>query len=216
MTCPFQLRTPPNTLLRQDYVFGLTPALARNEIVANALATPDAEVTHIFFVDDDVLFHSDVLLTLLSHARPIVSGLYFHKSPLVSPLIWAAPHQGTASWVPDTLMECWAHGMGLTLIEIEVFRRVRPTALDVRGNPEWFRTERTQVGEIPTDISEDVYFLRHAAEAGYSPLVDTSKEAFGWHFDGKRRLGYPKTQWTEFCERGTVTWPTAQWTDLHG
>jgi hypothetical protein len=210
-------------LFLQDYVIGKTGpsgiAEARNTIVTGALNRAE-EVTHVFFVDDDVLFHSDVLLTLLSHNKPMVSGLYYQKSPLPSPLLWEAPHQGAVTdWTPNTLQPCWAHGMGLTLIRTEVFRRMQdelPLGVDDGGNPAWFRARHELIDGIPTQISEDVDFLGKARALGYQPLVDTSKAAFGWHYDGTARVGYPTPQWKELCTTGVVTWPTTQWMGLNG
>lgn len=187
MTRLFHLRVPPNSTFVQDYVLGEDGiAEKRNRIVHGAL---ERGASHVFFVDDDVLFHSDVLLTLLSRKRPIVSGLYYQKSPLDSPLLWSGPGEGTMTWAPNQLVPCWAHGMGLTLIETAVFRALPAP---------WFRTlSRAVHGQ---DVSEDVFFLRRAAEAGYQPLVDTSEAAFAHHRDSATGTIYPAASWQELSK----------------
>lgn len=217
----YNLRMPMNRIVRQVYVIGREVGHARNEIVARALAIeqddPTLRCSHVLFLDDDVLFHQDALLKLLANDRPIVSGLYYTKSDVPTPLVLHGEYGGTArAWTPGDVVECWAHGMGLTLIQAEVFRRMRDEGhigLDEHGYPNWFTTTRDDIVVTPSgwraiaNQTEDVAFLRRAADLGYQPCVDTSQTAFGFHFDTKAQTGYPAPQWREFCDRGTVTWP---------
>lgn len=219
----FNLRMPMNSIVRQFYVVGKEIGDARNEIVAHALAIEEADpslrCSHVLFLDDDVLFHPDVLNQLLSHQRPIVSGLYYTKTHVPTPLVLHGEYEGTArSWTPGDLVECYGHGMGLALIEADVFRRLRDeTALGVNafGHPAWFKTSRDEAILRPDGISnnfnqtEDMRFLTQAAALGFQPAVDTSSAAFGWHLDTKAMVAYPKKQWTEFTTTGKVTWETA-------
>jgi hypothetical protein len=216
------LRVPMNTVIRWFYVVGKEVGDARNEIVAKALAAEQADspmrCSHVFFIDDDVLFHPDVLLKLLSHQRPIVSGLYYTKTSVPTPLALHEEGEGTArSWVPGDVIEVAGHGMGLTLVEADVFRRVRDAGqigVDPHGFPAWFRTTRDAKIERPDlagavfNQTEDMFFLSRARSLGYQPAVDTSPQAFGWHFDAKRMTGFPAKQWQEWCDTGRVTWET--------
>lgn len=215
-----QLRHPMNTVVRHYIVEGNEVGLARNEIVARALEVedhdPSIRCSHVFFVDDDVLVHQDALLKLHAHDRDIVSGLYFSKTSVPDALILM--EEGTARrWTPGELVECWAHGMGLTLVKSEVFRRMRDElelGEDSLGNPAWFRTTRDAVLTRPDGMpaihnqTEDVYFLRKAAQLGYSPAVDTSHQAFGFHWAQGERRAYPLKQWDEFVRTGgrRITW----------
>lgn len=217
------LRMPMNRIVRQVYVIGKEVGAARNEIVAKALQIeeddPTLRCSHILFLDDDVLCHQDALLKLLQDDRPIVSGLYYTKSAVSTPLVLHGEYGGTAKdWMPGDLVDCWAHGMGLTLIDADVFRRLRDETtlgVDDYGYPTWFQTTRDSMTVTPSGVpavmnqTEDVYFLRQAAALGYQPCVDTSFEAFAWHFDTKKFVGYPAKQWHEFVERNTITWETS-------
>lgn len=215
------LRHPMNRDVRIYTVKSNDVALARNEIVWRALRVEEESTTarcsHVFFIDDDVLVHPDVLLKLLADARPIVSGLYYAKTSVPQPLVLHGESDGVAqSWTPGDLVECWAHGMGLTLIQAEVFRRLRDeTALgtDADGRPQWFATTRDAVvlrsDGVPAmrNQTEDVHFLRRAAALGYVPTVDTSPQAFGFHWAQAEQRAYPLTQWFEYQQTGQITWP---------
>jgi hypothetical protein len=214
------LRIPMNTVIRWFYVVGKEVGDARNEIVGRALAS-DGEGMRckaVFFLDDDVLFHPDVLKRLLSHQRPIVSGLYYTKTAEPTPLALHDEGEGTArGWTPGELIDVAGHGMGLTLIDADVFRRMRDEqdlGVDASGFPRWFRTTRDEVLTLPgrpTGVynqTEDMHFLTRARSLGYQPAVDTGAAAFGWHFDTKHGVGYPLAQWQEWTQTGRITWPT--------
>lgn len=214
------LRDPMNTAVRYFIVEGNEVGLARNQIVARVFEVeakdPSIRASHIFFVDDDVLVHQDALLKLYAHDRDIVSGLYFSKSSVPDALILM--EEGTQRrWAPGEVVECWAHGMGLTLIKMDVFRRMRDEldlGVDAQGNPAWFKTGRDVALSRPDGTpavinqTEDVYFLRRAAELGYQPAVDTSHQTFGFHYDHTARVCYPRKQWDEFVASGgtRITW----------
>lgn len=219
----YNLRMPMNRIVRHFYIVGKEVGDARNEIVARALAIeegdPGLRCSKILFLDDDVLFHPDLLLKLLSHNRPIVSGLYYTKSSVPTPLVLHDEFNGTAqSWTPGELVNCAAHGMGLSLIDADIFRRLRDETdlgVDRFGHPNWFQTvkdaEILRADGVPAfyNATEDVYFLERVRKLGYQPAVDTSAQAFGWHLDTKSMTAYPAQQWNEFIKSGTVTWPTA-------
>ncbi len=215
------LRHPMNRTLRHFLIVGNEVGLARNDIVARALAVeqqdPTLRCSHVFFLDDDVLAHPDVLLKLLAHERPIVSGLYYAKTSVPQPLVLM--EEGISkSWVPGELVECWAHGMGLTLVQADVFRRLRDETdlgVDAQGNPNWFETKRDakvldKNGALTTihNQTEDVALLRKAAALGYQPAVDTSPQAFAFHWAQYEQRAYPLKQWFQYRETGEITWDT--------
>jgi hypothetical protein len=218
----YNLRMPMNTIQKHIYVVGKEVGDARNEIVAKALsleeADPSIKCSKIFFLDDDVLVHPDALLKLLQHDRPIISGLYYTKCSVPTPLVLHDEYSGTAKdWIPGEVVECHGHGMGLTLIDAEVFRRVRDElsiGVDAHGYPAWFQTTKDAAVLGPGGVrqvknqTEDMRFLELARQLGYTTAVDTSAQAFGWHLDTKTLTAYPEKQWREFCETGRCTWET--------
>jgi hypothetical protein len=184
-----QLQTPMNRSLRHMYVQGKEVGDARNEIVQRALEYqgPLGErASHVFFVDDDVLIPSHALMHLLSHNRPIVSGLYYAKTITPQPLILSHKFGGVVTDFADgALVDCDAHGMGCTLIAREVFEATEFP---------WFQTTKQRGPDIegtPVYVhqTEDVWFLDKARRAGYQPCVDTS--LFCPHWSNAERLWYP-------------------------
>jgi hypothetical protein len=214
------IQWPTNTVIGKIMEFDKRIAEARNAIVSKALALDDdsIEVTHIFWLDDDVLCYRDALKALYLRHLPICSGVYFTKSDAAEPLIYAGPLQGSEPFMPDRLLPVWGHGMGLTLIETSVYRRMAATCdlgRDEYGNPAWYRTISGETHiegarENVMDITEDLYFLDLAGKLGYQPHVDTTRPAFGWHYDGAAKRGYPRPQWDERQRVGTITWDTPE------
>lgn len=219
----YNLRMPMNRIVRHFYVVGKEVGEARNEIVGRALAMeqddPSVRCSHVLFLDDDLLFHPDLLLKLLQDDRPIVSGLYYQKSSVPTPLVLHADYGGTAKqWTPGDLVECAAHGMGLCLINADIFRRMaaeQSLGVDPHGYTNYFHTRKDEplitASGVPAQMNatEDVYFLERVRALGYQPVVDTSAQTFAWHLDTKAMTAFPQAQWKEFTTTGRVTWNTA-------
>jgi hypothetical protein len=213
-----QLQSPLNRPVFHGYGLGWEVGQARNYLVEQALNWKNEHghtVSHCFFVDDDVLIPPYALSVLLSRKRPIVSGLYYAKTPSPQPLILTDPGRGVLDPVPrNQLVECFAHGMGCTLIEIGVFRNLIDSGLveyeEFAGGqrlPQFFKTTRdklTQDTGVPVihNETEDVHFLKLAAQLGYGAAVDTG--VFAFHWDQKAGLAYPLAQWDEFQRTGNV------------
>ncbi len=198
-------------------------AEVRNAIVESVLAY-DAQanpVSHLFWVDDDVLVFSGALRELLSHKRDIASGVYFQKMPgrTTEPLIYPTKNGGADHFVPDRYYEVWGHGMGLTLVRAAVYKRMRDElnlGLDKYGRPRWYHTtgpddavEVDAGGTVHTGYTEDLFFLDNAARLGYRPLIDTTKHAFGFHYDAEKDVGYPEEQWRQWVAGEPIRWWTA-------
>lgn len=214
----------------QDYA-GDEVAEVRNSIVEKVLEY-DAkchEVSHLFWIGDDVLVFEGCLLELLHQHRYICSGVYFLKYPgnLTSPLIYPEPGGGPAQFIPNQVQEVWGHGMDLTLVKTEVYKRMRDELLtrevngvkqkltDKYGRYRWYhRTDPTteiyqdEHGMAHMGMTEDNYFLSLAHELGYKTAVVTSKHAFGFHYDRKADKGYPEKQWKQWTTGQPIVWDT--------
>jgi hypothetical protein len=193
-------------------------AEGRNGCVATALSyeNSEREVTHLFWLDDDVICSRTALVALLHHNKDIASGVYFTKAEPAEPLIFPGRGCGTTSFIPNKVFETWGHGMGLTLVKTDVYKNMRDELklpLDKYGRPQWYKTPDITDMEIQNDVlfvggTEDLYFLHQANKIGYRPIVDTTQYAFGWHYDYKKRQGYPTKQWDQFQANKPIIWPT--------
>lgn len=196
-------------------VHGKPVAEARNECVQRALdmEASDREVTHLFWIDDDVLASATALVKLYYHHRDIVSGVYFTKEEIAQPLIFPGKTAGTCPYVPDALMEVWAHGMGLTLVRTDVYRRMKDElklGTDAYGHTAWYETPGPQFeGNIlNAGGTEDLFFCDRAVIMGYKPLVDCTSHAFGWHIDRHTQRVYPEAQFKQILKGEEAVWQT--------
>lgn len=212
-----------NTAMRFNPVLdtkGDEIAECRNKAVAECLELErkhNVHVSHFFWVDDDVIPTRAALLQLYSRQRPIVSGVYFTKCTPGLPLIYPGRAQGVAEFVPDEAIEAWGHGMGLCLVQADVYRKMLAAGLplDKYGRPGWYKTNReytVQDAMLDCGGTEDLHFLNRAGELGYTPLVDCTKHAFGWHFDMARQKGYPEKQFGQWSAGKPVVWETSRGT----
>jgi hypothetical protein len=216
------LQNPLNKSVFHGCVRGTEVGTARNILVDQALNyrhPGGLTVSHVLFVDDDCLVPPYALTRLLSHKRPIVSGLYFAKTDSPQPLMLRGEYGGLVeSWTPGEMVECDGHGMGCTLIETRVFRDVAASGLV--GTELWHGREIAQFFKTTRDDfaledgspklfnqTEDMYFLSRARSLGHQPSVDTG--CFVWHWDESRKTAFPLKQWQEFRTVGTVTWDQA-------
>jgi hypothetical protein len=214
-----QLQTPMNRSVYHGYVIGGEVGQSRNILVDQALAWTNQyghTVSHVFFVDDDVLIPPYALSVLLERKRPIVSGLYYAKTPAEQPLVLSEPFGGTVTDLPrNAVVDCYAHGMGCTLIELRVFQELIDKGMvtydDVNGKrvAQFFSTTRDALVKSPDGTptyfnqTEDVFFLNKARELGYGASVDTG--VFAFHYDHTSKLCYPLRLWNEYLETGNVT-----------
>jgi glycosyltransferase involved in cell wall biosynthesis len=146
---------------------------------ARRLLTQDAlqwkGVTHILWVDDDMVFPPDALQRLLAHDLDIVGGLCFNRrAPAYQPIVareydptLAMPKNATG-FVYDLpragVVECDATGGAFLLVKVQVFRDIAAKF----GSDSWW----TPDGEA----SEDFSFCRRARACGYKIHVDCSLE----------------------------------------
>ncbi len=154
-----QLEKPPGTQWLESR--GLSLTTNRTKLVRMAL---EKDITHIFFLDDDVIAPNDVITTLLQANLPIACGLYMSKKP--------KQERGLSAWMKNTngsgylpiapqqngrYIQVDTTALGCCLIHRSIFERV----------PEpWFVWE-------PDGISEDFFFFEKVAkELNIKPVVD--------------------------------------------
>jgi hypothetical protein len=131
---------------------GYTTAQGRIYCVKEAMKN---ECSHILFVDDDMVFSPDTLEKLLATGKEIVGvNSYSRVFPLqttVTPL--NAPQ--------DELFECKSMGMGVALIDMEVFKKL---------DEPYFDFNMDKCGAMID--GEDAYFCKKARGVGYSIFVE--------------------------------------------
>ena len=117
---------------------GMPFDMARNMACMRAL---EMGVSHIFFLDSDVIAAPDAIHRLLAHKKPIISGLYCRRSPPEGLPVCMRP---VGHWVtelpnlkkPNTnpIIEVDVVGAGCLLIETNVLREMQPQ----REGKHWF------------------------------------------------------------------------------
>jgi glycosyltransferase involved in cell wall biosynthesis len=154
------LQRPDNSLT--STVHGQSPAAARNTIIKQGL---ENDCSHIFFMDDDMIFPPDTLLKLLAHDKPIVSALYLLRSFPHRPAFFdKAYDDGKCKFTSlvkglDGLVKGVNAGLGAVLISTEVFKKLEPPYV--------------RLGEIDKDgWCDDVGFFNRCRKAGYDVWCD--------------------------------------------
>jgi glycosyltransferase involved in cell wall biosynthesis len=154
------LLRPDNSLT--STVHGQSPAAARNTIIKQAL---DNNCTHVFFMDDDMIFPPDTLIKLIAHDKPIVTALYLLRTFPHRPAFFdKAYDDGKCKFTSLTkglngLVKGVNAGLGAVLISTEVFKKVEAP---------WVR-----LGEIDKDgWCDDVGFFNRCRAAGYDVWCD--------------------------------------------
>lgn len=153
--------------VKWGYVASRDAGVGRSTFTYYALK--DSEVTHVYFVDYDVVPPERTLQRLLEYDFPVVSGIYPMR--VDGEDIWSFKI-GRDWWskdkpIPNGPLDASAVGGGVLLVKREVFECLtRPyfkivyKAMDVKGKC--------------FDEGEDEYFSRIAREAGYKLIVDPS------------------------------------------
>ncbi len=150
--------------VKWGYVASREPGVGRSSFAYYALEDPN--VTHLYFIDSDVVPPEGTLQKLLEYDLPIVAGIY----PMdANGPVWSFK---TDDWwrsatipLPDTLTKTTAIGGSTLLVKREVIEKLeRPCfkiiyrAIDEEGKC--------------YDYGEDEYFSKIAIEAGYDIVVD--------------------------------------------
>ncbi len=177
--CLQSLAPPMNMSTRTMPVVGKRIDIARNEIIESCLRDNSK---WLMFIDTDVLFPPHTMMALLQRLQnnpdlSIVSGVYFSKSNPCFPLIFDEAGCGSKlDWkVGDFLEDVgYAIGMGLCLIDCEVFRAFGPPWYDINYG---LNIDSETGGTSAASITEDLIFCERAHEAGYKISVDTGIQA---------------------------------------
>lgn len=110
--------------------------------------------THLFFVDDDMIYEEDTLERLLEHDKDIVGAAYANRRG-------DGDVVGEISESEGVLKEVSALGGGCVLIKKEVFEKL---------SQPWFWYEINDAGAVT--MSHDWWFCKKAKEEGFEIWLD--------------------------------------------
>ena len=170
---------------------------ARNMACQQAI---EGKFTHLFFLDDDTIPPHDAVVRLLQHNVPIVSGVYYRRSPPIGiPVMLRDVFDSNGKLrgrqhveqykIPD-LIEVDYVGSGCLLIKREVLEQCPPQTrecpkckVEYPSEHRWFDWAVDR-HDLPPDrrLSEDYTWNAHVRRHGYKILVDTSIQCrhVGW------------------------------------
>lgn len=161
--------------VKWGYVSSREAGVGRSTFAYYALKDPD--VTHLYFMDSDVVPPNGTLQKLLAHDLPIVAGIY--PMNVNGEKAWSFKADGEpeskvygdwrrwGSRLSDGLMKATAVGGSTLLVKREVFENLeRP----------WFLIVYKPIDDEGHcyDYGEDEYFSKIAIEAGYDLMIDPS------------------------------------------
>jgi|GEM_PF-3210590 len=142
---------------------------ARTILTQRALANPN--VTHLLWIDDDMIFAPTAGKRLLEHGLDIVGGLCHNRRPPYHPVIGRHPHPSwalpptTYQWIydypEDQLVEANATGGAFLLIRREVFEAIA----EKFGPDSWWKQYE--------ELSEDLSFCWRAQACDFRIFIDT-------------------------------------------
>lgn len=174
------LMMPMNNAFMRIFIAGMEVGDAYNSAVEMILANEDlAKFKYLLTLEEDNMPPPDGLLKLYEaiDGYAAVGGLYWTKGEGGQPMIYGDP-VGVLSFQPqvvkpDTLQECNGLGMGFTLFDMDVFRKIEPP---------WFKTVQEYDPQTGAHSgTQDLYFFAKARKAGYKVACDNRVKV--GHFD---------------------------------
>lgn len=133
----------------------------------------------LFFLDSDVIPPRDAVLRLMSHRKPIISGLYARRSHPVALPVMMKGGKWITQYRPGSVLSVELVGAGCFLIHRSVLEHFAKHPDPRRPGKPWFdwRVDLQGLNIFPPDecASEDYSFcIRARREFNYEVLVDTS------------------------------------------
>lgn len=216
-------------------------AEVRNSMVDEALEYDRTTnpVTHLFWIDDDVLVFAGALKELLALKVEVASGTYFLKEGgEPQPLLWEGDFSDgpMLPFRPNQVVPIRFCGMGLTLVRLDLYKRMAKEldlGRDKYNRLRFYHTAKEEdmgvdaKGVVSEGFTEDWWFLTHAAKVGATMRASTGKNAFGFHVSpafecthpgcgfrtSERRLAYRHAaeNLTHHIDEDIVGHPGPQW-----
>jgi hypothetical protein len=166
------LMTPMNQKFIRLFIEGMEVGAAYEHAIRLILDHPDLSTwKYVLTLEHDNVPPPDGLLKLYESidGYAAVGGLYWTKGEDGQPMIYGDPH-GILNFRPqmpvvDGVQECNGLGMGFTLFDLDVFRKV---------DGPWFVTEQAyEPGVGARAYTQDLYFFEKVRKAGFKVACDT-------------------------------------------
>lgn len=122
----------------------------RHSVLMEAIAR---DFTHLFMVDDDMVFPFDTIERLATHGKDCVGVNYSHKTPESTGMVLGMDKQFSTR--SSGLEQVLRMGGGVMLLDLTIPRQMKPPFFEMRWIP-----ERQTIG------GEDYYFCDRLTEAG--------------------------------------------------
>lgn len=165
-TAMFKYAQETNSMPNLLFQIGGYVDINRNKIIEEA---HKAEATHILFVDNDMIFPEDAILTLLKSKKDIIGANYNVRldptsgvlsGPTTKMLVNGVPVSMMSQDFPTKVFKCYAVATGFMMINMKVFDKMKVPYFDA-----W-------IDDKGNHYTEDVDFCRKAAEAGFDVYCD--------------------------------------------
>lgn len=142
---------------------------ARNQAAMKVL---DSGADYCFFLDSDVIAPRDTIPRLIARKEPIISGIYYRRSPPHGVPVAIKNGSWLTSFPANKVIDVDLVGAGCLLVHRSVFQSLPPQ----RPGRHWFdwRVDLSSVEGTQPNLSEDFTFCVHAQKNGYKVCVDTS------------------------------------------
>ncbi len=154
----------------------------------------------LFFLDSDVIPPRDAILRLMSHNKPIVSGVYCRRSPPEAIPVMMKPVGNWITQIPSSgLMEVDCVGAGCLLIHRHVLEKIPPQRPQEGKSYFDWRVDCMSVKPREECLSEDFTFIQHCKKHGIPTYVDCSIRC--------KHVGYAESDYGSFRPMGANPLP---------
>jgi len=145
-------------------------------------------IGNILLHNTDVFPPTDVITKLLSHNKPIVTGIYYMKSSPAQPVIFKKMGDGPYWDFPvEQLVEIEGSGLGCSMINMEVFDKFKEKSIPF-FQEDW-EHKKDDGSIVRVKVGEDHWFFMKAKELGFQTYCDTS--VLCDHVDVKNGISFP-------------------------
>lgn len=141
---------------------------ARNQICETALKLyKEGKVTHLWFIDDDMVVKQGTIKALLDHDKDVVGSAYYGRN--LKPIAYDVNPFKFKVTIPRTgLHQIDGLGAGCLLIKCDILEKMAQKF----GDLWWFQNSMIEGEKGSMYLGEDVFFFRRLKEMGVPVFMD--------------------------------------------